>query len=392
MALVQALSIGRGEVGRILADLVAIPSVNPLHQDRVAPPYGEAGVAAYVEDFGRSLDLRCERQEVLPGRENVLVHLDGAAAEPPLLWECHMDTVPGWEGSPDPFEPRIEEGKLFGRGACDVKGTLAAMLAALRVVARGQRPERGIILAATVDEEHQARGVHRLAAAGLAPAAAIVGEPTRLAIVVAHKGCVRWKVATRGRSVHSSNALLGVNAIDRMVEFLADLQTEIGPALAGRASPLVGSPSLSVCTIHGGVAVNVIPDRCVVEIDRRTIPGETTQAVDAEFRALVERVRERHPGLAVEVEPPFVADPSLGTSPDEPIVRELTRALETVVGSARVIGVPFGTDAGKLSQAGIPSVVFGPGDIDLAHTVDEHVDLDEVARAAQVLALVALKS
>lgn len=385
--------VGEDDVGLVLSDLVAIPSVNPQHEQNLDPPFGEGRVADYVADFGRSLGLSIERQTVLPGRDNVLITLDGLEPERRLLFECHMDTVPGWPGQPGPFEPRTIGGRLYGRGSCDVKGTLTSMLVALRLlVERGVQPQRTLVLAATVDEEHQARGVHRLAATGPFAEAAVIGEPTEMAIAIAHKGCVRWRLTTQGRSAHSSKAELGVNAIDEMVDLLGDLRKELDPLLRGRAHSLVGRPTLSVCTIHGGVAVNVIPDRCVAELDRRTIPGEGVDDAQRELEEAVRRIAASRPGLRVEIEPPFVVDPALGTPSDAPIVRELSRAAEAVIGRANVVGVTFGTDASKLSEVGIPCVVFGPGSIDVAHTPDESVELSCVARAAEVLATLALQA
>ena len=384
-------AISEDEAASLLGDLVAIPSVNPLHGTEVDPPFGEAGVAKYVADFGRSLGLVVERQTVLPGRDNVLVRLEGNDPGRCLLFECHMDTVPGWTSEPGPFDPRIQGGRLYGRGACDVKGTLTSMLLALRLlVTRGIKPPRTIVLAATVDEEHQARGVHRLAADEAFAEAAVVAEPTELSVVVAHKGCVRWRLVTRGRSAHSSKAELGVNAIDAMVDVLAELRRTVSTDLMTRVHPLVGHPTMSICTIRGGVAVNVIPDECVVEIDRRTIPNEDLDRVLHSMTATVEEIVAAHPGLHAELEPPFVVDPALGTSVDAPIVKDLTRAVSTIVGRRDVRGVAFGTDASKLSQVGIPCVVFGPGSIDLAHTDQESIEIAEVARAAEILATLAL--
>ena len=384
--------VSESDVVGILSDLVAIPSVNPQHASALIPPYGEAAVSDYVEAFGRSLGLLVERQSVLPGRDNVIITVEGTDPSRALLFECHMDTVPGWDGDPDPFMPRLVDGRLYGRGACDVKGTLAAMLAAIRaVVQSGQSLQRSLILAAVVDEEHQARGVTYFAAHGPRPEAAVVGEPTSLAIAIAHKGCVRWRVATRGRSVHSSKSHLGINAIDSMVTLLSDLHVQVEATLGNREHPLVGKPSLSICTIRGGVAVNVIPDRCEVEVDRRTLPGESLTGVISGFEDLVREIAEKR-GIEVDIEPPFVVDPALGTAADADIVQELSGASNQVLGSARIIGVPFGTDGSKLSNVGIPTVVFGPGSIDLAHTRDEHVAIEEVALAASILVALATSS
>ncbi|MGH2461799.1 MAG: ArgE/DapE family deacylase [Chloroflexota bacterium] len=384
-------TVNDDEARVLLGRLVAIPSVNPQHLASLDPPFGESEIAAFVAGFGRSLGLPVELQPVLPGRDNVLITFEGKDPGRRLLFECHLDTVPGWSGEPDPFEPRVASGRLSGRGACDVKGTLASMLLAFRLlVKRGLRPCRTVVLAATVDEEHQARGVHRLAEAGAIAEAAVVGEPTELAIVIAHKGCVRWRLTTLGRSVHSSKAELGVNAIDAMVDLLAGLRTELAPALSRLDHQLVGKPTFSVCTIQGGVAVNVIPDRCAVEIDRRTIPGEDIREVERELADALRRIQDDRPDLQVALDPPFVVDPALGTPADAAIARELAAATEAVIGHAETRGVTFGTDASKLSQVGIPSVVFGPGSIDLAHTRDESIALADVARAAEIFAILAL--
>jgi len=196
-------------------------------------------------------------------------------------------------------------------------------------------------------------------------------------------------VVTRGRSVHSSNAHLGVNAIDAMVSLLSDLGSAIEPSLARREHPLVGKAAFSVCTIHGGVAVNVIPDRCEVEIDRRTLPDESLAEVQDEIESLIQDIARRR-GLDVLVEPPFVAKPGLSTAADTAIVQDLARACATVRGSSEVIGVTFGTDASVLSESGIPSVVFGPGSIDVAHTRDEHIAIAEVVEAANILVSLAI--
>ncbi|HLH73594.1 MAG TPA: M20 family metallopeptidase [Chloroflexota bacterium] len=398
MSLNLRYQVSEAEVASVLADLVALPSVNPFHESSLSPPYGEGRVADYVERYGRDLGLKVIRQSVLPGRDNILLRAEGRDAGRCLLFECHMDTVPGWLAPPDPFQPRIADGRLYGRGACDVKGTLAAMLIALRlIVESGRPPTRSLVLAATVDEEHQARGVIELVRAiqaGQLPTvdAAVVGEPTELSVITAHKGCIRWRLTTRGQSAHSSRAALGTNAIDGMVEVLVALRRDLAARLEKRNHPLVGQPSLCVCTIHGGVAVNVVPDLCVAEIDRRTIPTETLESVTSEVMDVIKQVVRSNSNVAVELGPPFVVDPSLSTPSGAPIVRQLCEAATVVVGRPAIAGVSFGTDAGKLSAGGIPSVVFGPGSIDLAHTVDEHVRLSDVARAAEILAQLALSS
>lgn len=378
--------VDSGDVIALLGDLVAIPSVNPLHRDDTTPPYGEAALGAYVARYARDLGLTAEFQAALPGRDNVLVRLPGTSGRLPLLLECHLDTVPGWDGEPNPFEPRVVDGRLYGRGACDVKGTLAAMLLALRQVVRGGfTPARGVVLAATVDEEHRARGVHTLAGSGERFDSAVVGEPTELAIVVAHKGCIRWRLTTQGRSVHSSKADLGQNAVEDMIDILAELRRDLLPRLAERRHPRLGPPTLTIGTFHGGTAVNVVPDLGVVEIDRRMVPGETAEEVDAELRAAVARVASRYPRARIEVSAPFVAESPVETSPEAAIVRDLAAAIRRQGIPAELLAVPYGTDASALQGIGVPSVVFGPGTIDVAHTREESVEIAQVVQAAEIL-------
>jgi len=379
-------TVSHSDVVSLLGDLIAIPSVNPLHLEVATAPYGEAAIGAYVARYAESVGLAVERQAALKDRDNIVVRVPGRSDVPPLLLECHLDTVPGWEGEPDPFQARVDGGLLLGRGACDVKGTLAAMLLALReVVQSRQIPTRGAVLVATVDEEHRARGVHALVESGESFSGAVVGEPTELAIVVAHKGCIRWRLTTHGRAAHSSKAELGQNAVEDMIDLLAVARRDLIPRLAARRHPSLGPPSLTVGTMHGGDAVNVVPDRCVVEIDRRMVPGETIAEVDAEFRAAIGRAGVAHPRVRVDISEPFVAEDPLETPPNAAIVRELSAAIARHGLVASQIVVPYGTDASALQGAGIPTVVFGPGTIDVAHTRDEYVEIAQVARAAEIL-------
>jgi acetylornithine deacetylase len=218
-----------------------------------------------------------------------------------------------------------------------------------------------------MDEEHSFRGVVRLCE-GLRADAAVVSEPTSLRAVVATKGVLRWRIVTRGKAAHSSKPHLGVNAIYGMARVLAALEEE-NERLAAVRHPLVGSGTLSVGLIGGGTQVNVVPERCWIEVDRRLIPGEDPDKVFAEYR-------ER---LGVDFEPPSISDIPLDTAPDSTIARVACAMLGTPPE-----GVPYGSDASKLSRAGIPSIVLGPGSIDQAHTADEWVALDEAEQALQV--------
>jgi acetylornithine deacetylase len=248
-----------------------------------------------------------------------------------------------------------------------------------------------VLLLASVDEEYQYRGVLAFVEQGARVQAAVVGEPTGLRVVVAHKGCVRWRLTTRGRAAHSSRPEEGDNAIDQMAEALLALR-EHAARLGERAHPLVGRPTLSVGRIWGGTGVNIVPDNCTIEVDRRTIPGEEPADAQAELDATLAALRAKKPWVQVEREEPFIVDWALATPPEAKIVRAAGAALAAAGRPAAPIGVPYGTDASKLWALGqAPSVVLGPGEIAQAHTADEYVPVDELVAAARIYAEIALR-
>jgi acetylornithine deacetylase/succinyl-diaminopimelate desuccinylase-like protein len=374
---------------QLLRDLVALPSVNPMGRDLTGPTFLEGRVTAYLEDFFRSLGVRWERQTAAPNRDNIVAWYDPPNAKRTLVLEVHQDTVPTDGMTIDPFGARIEHGRLYGRGACDVKGGMAAMLTAFARVVR-ERPAGAarVVMACTVDEEFTFLGVQRLAKTNLrgdctGPLEAIVAEPTGLDVVHAHKGTVRWDLITTGRSCHSSRPELGVNAIYHMALLLPHIERFAEELRAGRVDPLLGPATLSVGRIEGGVSVNTVPDRCRIEIDRRLLPGEEGDVAAGDLLTYLRR--HVGDGVAFSFGDPWLSAPPLDPAGSKELVARLLRAIEPVAGTRRVMAVPYGTDAGPLSQHGVPCVVFGPGDIARAHTCDEWVPLDEVAAAAEIL-------
>jgi acetylornithine deacetylase/succinyl-diaminopimelate desuccinylase family protein len=373
------------QVVDLLAELVAIDSVNASMMNGA----GEAELGDFVARYGRDLGADVSTEEVLPGRANVSLRLPATApsgAPRRLLFDVHLDTVPV-EGMTDPFTPRIEGGRMWGRGTCDTKGSLAATLVALRRLAAEGTPRRHeVTLLCTVDEEYRKRGIMHAVARGLSADAAIVGEPTNLRPVVAHKGALRWRLITHGRAAHTSRPENGNNAIYQMVEVIDSLRERLEPVLAGVRHPLLTPPTLTVGRIEGGVGVNIVPERCTIEIDRRSLPTEDLDAILAEIDAVMARLMHARPDVRVEREAPFLAEQGLDTPPDAAVVIALQGACRAVLGPDAAVtpeGVPYGTDATHLN--GIPSVVFGPGDIAQAHTADEWVDLAQVDAAAEIL-------
>lgn len=375
------------EAEDLLSQLVSISSVNPFGRDEFTwPPYGEAKLAEFVGDFMRRIGCEVALQEVLPGRPNVIATMRGGG-DKALLLEAHLDTVQVDNMTIEPFVPIVRDGRLFGRGACDTKGSLAAMMLAVKLVLdSGYTSRTTVHLAATADEEYKYRGVSRVIESWIRADTGIVGEPTNLDVVIAHKGCVRWRIITHGRSVHSSCPEEGINAIEKMADVIVGIRRRLGAQYASRKHPLVGYPTLSVGLISGGVGVNTVPDECSIHVDRRLLPGEKVDEVLGEIREALDALCQEDPSLDVIMEEPYLIDIPLEVSEDSLIVQCIARASRSILGNLRIRGVPYGTDASKIAAAGIPCVVFGPGSINDAHSAAESVKLWQVAKAAEILA------
>jgi acetylornithine deacetylase len=380
-----------------LRKLVAIPSVNPMGQDESGPDLGEARLTNHLASLFDSLGIEHHRDPVHPGRDNLIARIDGEVpcdrGGPLILLGAHQDTVPVGGMTIEPFSPRIKDGRLYGRGSCDVKGGMAAMLVAAARLA-DERPAGmpTVIVACTVNEEEGfsgARALARMCSGGGSviprlPDAAVIAEPTDLDVVVAHKGVTRWQCHTRGRAGHSCRPEAGENAIYKMAAVLEALQRYHREVLPGLGShPLCGTATLSVGTIHGGVVVNTIPDRCTIEIDRRLRPGEVAAAA---HRHLAEYLASL-PGQTEPptLDPPFMEGPAMSNADNGPLADRLASLVEEVAGRCRRLGVPYATDAAFLAAEGVPTVVFGPGSIAQAHTNDEWISLDQVERATEIL-------
>jgi acetylornithine deacetylase len=348
------------------------------------PELYEHRVTAYLENFFRGLAVPCIRQPVAPLRDNIVARFDSPGARRTLLLEVHQDTVPADNMTVAPFAPVIEGGRLYGRGACDVKGGMAAMLAAFaRLVREKPKGAANVVLACSVDEEHTFLGVQELVKQGLQVDFAVVAEPTGLDVVYAHKGAVRWHLTTPGRSCHSSRPDQGVNAVYRMGRVLVAVERYAQRLQASRPDPLLGPPTLSVGRIEGGASVNTVPDHCRIEIDRRLIPGEDPAAAPEQLRSFL--AGEAGIDFPFTCTEPWMVCPALNPAGSEDLRRLLGKAIDAVQGSHAEHAVPYGTDASTLAEHGIPAVVFGPGDIAKAHTCDEWVPLDEVEQAAEIL-------
>ncbi len=366
-------------LSQLLAELVRLPSVNPMGRTDLPPEIlFESRVIDHWEVELRTLGVPVVRQSVAPGRDNLIATFEGTGPSTILL-EAHTDTVPVDGMTIDPFGGVIEGGKLWGRGACDVKGGGVAMYGAFRrLVLEKPADAPRVILAFTVDEEHTFLGAQALVKSGFKADFAIVAEPTNLNIVRSHKGVVRWQIETTGRACHSSKPQDGINAVYRMGGILSAIERYATELQARTPDANLGARTLVVGTIRGGVSPNTVPDRCVIDIDRRLLPGESpTEAIDDLNRYLQ--------GFEFIALPPKLACPPLLPNGGDEYVARLGTAIDRVRGRHEVWNVPYGTDASTIQEAGIPAVVFGPGDIAQAHTKDEWLDLAELEAAAEVL-------
>ena len=366
------------DVIELLADLVAIPSVNPMGSDANGPEFGEARMAEYVAGFLERHGVHVERQAVLPGRENLLAHVVGRSERGSILFETHMDTVRVDNMEIAPFEPVQRDGKLYGRGSCDAKASLAAMMRTM-VEARRRTPAMDVWLCAAVDEEYTFGGAAYLVRSGFRAGSALVGEPTGLQVVTAHKGAARWRLTAHGRSAHSATPWEGENAIYKMARVISALERHAGALQAQTPHPRLGPRTLNVGTIEGGQTVNTVPDRCQITVDRRVLPGEDLATVAGSMDAFL--AAEGLAGLVEVTE--ILRDPPMELAQDSPWAQTVLAAARQVV-PADFAAVHYGTDASKFAGAGMPSLVMGPGDIAQAHTANEWVRIDEVRAAVEV--------
>jgi succinyl-diaminopimelate desuccinylase len=365
----------------ILESLVRIPSVTGE----------ERAMAEAVAGWCEAAGLRVELREVQPGRPNVLARW-GTGRRPVVILTGHLDTVPVGEGwTRDPFGAEVEGGRLYGRGACDMKGGLAAMLAALHDLrARGLEPAGDVLLAAVVGEEEDSAGTLALLEDGIAADRALLAEPTGLELVRGNRGLVNYRLTVAGASAHASAPELGHNAITAAAHVVLELEA-LARRLARHPHPVLGAPNLTVGTIQGGTRPYVVPDRCVLEVDRRLNPGETAETARSEAEVVIEAVRRRLPWLDVRFEFGSEYIP-FEVAADHPFVRSMLTGIEAAGIQPRVGAWRAASDAGFLAvRGGIPCVLFGPGDIGAAaHRPDEFVDLEEVDMASRVCSLLLL--
>ena len=365
---------------RLLRDLVSIDSVNPT---LVPGGTGEAAIADRIATALRAAGLDVQVTEVATGRPNVVGVLEGRTPGRTLMLCGHMDTV-GVEGMTAPFEPVERDGCLFGRGAQDMKGGLAAMIDAATRLATDGGLERGrLIVAAVVDEEHASLGADALAR-GQSADGAVVTEPTDLAVATCHKGFEWVEVETRGRSAHGSRPDEGRDAILLMGRVLARLEAINVGLMTGSGHPLLGWASLHASTIDGGRELSVYPDRCRLQFERRTLMGEPPEVGLTEVQTALAELGRKDVEFEASVRQLFSRS-AYEIGDDQPVCRALVEVLRRQDRDATATGMSFWTDAAILAQAGTPAVLFGPRGAGL-HGPEEFVEIESVLTCRDVLA------
>jgi acetylornithine deacetylase len=372
------------DVAELAAQLVAIESINP---DVVAGGSGEMEMARFVAAWCERAGLETTLSEPAPGRPNVVAVARGSGGGRSLMLNAHMDTV-GVAGMIDPLVPRLEGGRLYGRGSYDMKGSLAAcMLAAVEAKHRGLRGE--VIVTAVSDEEFASVGTEAIAASVRADAA-IVTEPTEMQVAVAHRGFVHLEVETKGRAAHGSRPYLGIDAIAKMGHVLVGIEELDRRLCANPTHAYVGSGSVHASLIEGGQEFSSYPARCVLQAERRTIPGETVSLAESEIRAILDDAAADDPAFSGEVNVLASREP-FEVAEDAGIVETVRRNAAAVLGvEPEIVGVSFWADSALLAAAGIPTVLFGPigGG---AHAEVEWADVTSVERCVEIYVGVAVE-
>jgi succinyl-diaminopimelate desuccinylase len=399
-------AIHREEVLSLAQHLISMES----HRDAVGR---EVEIGRFLAEWFRERGVDAELQPVEGERANVIARIRGSGG-PSVILNGHLDTVPAGD-MPDAFSPRIEDGTLWGRGACDMKGAIAAMCCAMVTIARDEasllRPvedEDGVwprssetpprlhgdlIFAATVDEESGSLGVKALVDAGITADFAVIGEPTSLRVAISHKGSCFVRILLTGRGAHGSCPEQGVNAASYAARIVAAIEDELRPRLVRRTYPLLGPSSVSVGRICGGTQPNIVAERCEIDIDRRYVPGEPSPV--AEIQHIVTSICHDIEGLSFDVaEMPMtskVPHVPLGTSPDSLLVQAATEICGKAGLPAEPVGVTYWSDGGQLAASGIETIVLGPGDIADAHGPNDHVAVDDLTAAVDLYRDLALR-
>ena len=365
------------QVVKLLRDLIALPSVNNAFLPPGDPHAGEELVADYLKNRARKACLEIETQATKSGRDNLIVRLKPLGqATHRIILAPHMDTVGG--DLDKIFRPTKKGERLHGRGACDTKGSVAVMFHAMEHLAKRDRPANTeIVFIGFVDEECNQTGSRAFSKLKLKANLALVGEPTRCRVVTAHKGDLWLRLSTRGKAAHGARPELGRNAVHTMAKCIDTIETEYAQNLEKKRHPVLGHPTINTGIVRGGSQPNIVPDVCEADLDRRTLPGESFTTISREIGEVLKKrgLKARLTNVKGYTCPAMETDPTL------PMVQQLMRTVR----QTKPLGVDYYCDAANIAATGVPAIVWGPGDIEQAHTADEWISIRQIERGMDVL-------
>jgi len=377
------------EIVSLISELVRIPSYKGVEGQ-------ETEVARCIHHFFQNQGIESELVHVKDGRYNVIARLRGNGRGPSLMLTGHMDTVPPYDME-EPFQPKIENGRLIGRGSTDMKGALGCMIMAMVAIKRASVTLKGdIIFAGVVGEESDCQGTMALLENGFSADAAVVGESTNLDVVVGHRGLEWLEFTFYGKAVHGGKQSEGINAIDHAMMFGTKLKQKLVPELARRTHPIIGESSMNFGVIKGGTQPSTVAHKCILQIDRRWVPSEKYKDVIKEYQDILDLMHQRDPefnGIMrslttdIEVKYPFVCE-AMEIDTKHPLVMAAEKIVCVVIKKKpELTTFSAWTDAGLLcSRGGIPTIVLGPGDIESAHTANESLDISQILSCTLIYA------
>jgi len=382
------------EVIKLLGDLVSKPSYWEL-------PNQETAVAEHIYNFLKLEGIESEVVPVVDGRCNLIARIKGNGQGKSLMLTGHMDTVPPYDMTRDPFKIEIEDGKIYGRGVVDMKGPLACMLMAMVAIKRANIKLKGdLVFAGVIGEETKSEGTIDLLKSGIRTDAAMVGEPTELHACICHRGLEWFEIAFEGKTVHGGKQKEGINAIEKAYKFMEKVEKNVIPNLESKRHPIIGTSSMNYGKIMGGTQPSTVAGECIIQIDRRWIPGEKYKDVVEEYQSIIDNLHKEDPTFKATLkvmdesvmEDGFVHE-AMETQIDDPIVNTICHITKVITGNTckRTAFLAW-SDGGLINSYGnIPTVVFGPGSLESAHSKDEHIAVNDIIPATMIYALTAIE-
>jgi len=361
--------------------LYSLVSINSTNLDYSKDALGEKEIGDFIFEYFKKNKVDCIKQKVADDRNNIIAKIDGNKDKGIILFCSHLDTV-HIDGMN--FKPRIVDGKMYGPGSCDAKASLASMINTFIEIKRLNLEVPDLYFAGVISEESMHLGIKKFLMEYKNINKAIIGEPTNMDIGIAHKGCLRFRIKVKGKSAHGSTPESGINAIYNMAKLINNIVEKIIPENNKKYHKTLGSPTINIGKIVGGEAFNIVPDFCFIEIDRRIIPEENFNEVINDFSRLIEDIKKENDTFFAEIEDPIDYIPCLETNKNKKIVETAYNACLNFKDNVEVIGLPYSTDGGYLSELNIPTIVLGPGSIEVCHKLEEYVLLEQVALSSEI--------